>query len=103
MIILYLFYLFFLLFFFQLPVDFCGGVLEPLTETVHMLDGKVYDPVIGQWMTPDWQGVVTRVTRPNLMHLYRFNGNDPINYRRDMGKPKGELVTIILYLDIIAA
>ncbi|CAG0919128.1 unnamed protein product [Notodromas monacha] len=72
----------------QIPVDFCGGILEPLTEIVHMSEGRVYDPVIGQWMTPDWQAVTTRVARPHLLHLYRFNGNDPINYRRQMGKPE---------------
>lgn len=42
----------------------------------------MYDPLIGQWMTPSWQGVLDRVSDPARLHLYRFNGNDPINVRR---------------------
>jgi len=41
--------------------------------------GQVYDPLIGQWMTPNWGNILNRVATPNHLHLYRFNGNDPIN------------------------
>ena len=44
-----------------------------------MPGGKVYDPLIGQWMSPMWQEVVQRLSNPTKLHLYRFNGNDPIN------------------------
>ncbi|KAG8307286.1 hypothetical protein J6590_024932 [Homalodisca vitripennis] len=62
-----------------LPVDFCGGLLDQVTSLVHMSGGKVYDPLIGQWMSPMWNDILNRVTNPRLLHLYRFNGNDPIN------------------------
>ncbi|XP_014290946.3 teneurin-a isoform X3 [Halyomorpha halys] len=62
-----------------LPVDFCGGLLDQVTSLVHMPGGKVYDPLIGQWMSPLWQEVVQKLSNPTKLHLYRFNGNDPIN------------------------
>lgn len=46
-----------------------------------MPNGKVYDPLIGQWMTPLWENVLDRALTPTHLHLYRFNGNDPINVR----------------------
>ncbi|XP_066592793.1 teneurin-a [Prorops nasuta] len=66
-----------------LPVDFCGGLLDKVTSLVHMPNGKVYDPLIGQWMSPLWENVVDRLDRPTQLHLYRFNGNDPIGARHD--------------------
>lgn len=44
-----------------------------------MPNGKVYDPLVGQWMSPQWEGMMGRATEPQQLHLYRFNGNDPIN------------------------
>ncbi|KAK6619588.1 hypothetical protein RUM43_012345 [Polyplax serrata] len=64
-----------------LPVDFCGGLLDQVTSLVHMQSGQVYDPLIGQWMTPNWETIFSRISSPNHLHLYRFNGNDPINVR----------------------
>ncbi|KAK0097057.1 hypothetical protein PV326_003445 [Microctonus aethiopoides] len=64
-----------------LPVDFCGGLLDKVTSLVHMPNGKVYDPLIGQWMSPLWENVIERVATPTHLHLYRFNGNDPIDVR----------------------
>ncbi|XP_052873882.1 teneurin-a [Anopheles cruzii] len=62
-----------------MPIDFCGGILDQVTSLVHMPDGKVYDPLIGQWMTPNWEHVDQRISKPTKLHLYRYNGNDPIN------------------------
>nr|XP_018915751.1 PREDICTED: teneurin-a isoform X2 [Bemisia tabaci] len=62
-----------------LPIDYCGGLLDQVTSLVHMSNGKVYDPLIGQWMSPTWKDVLSRVTSPRHIHLYRFNGNDPVN------------------------
>ncbi|XP_046803493.1 teneurin-a isoform X2 [Lucilia cuprina] len=70
-----------------LPIDFCGGILDQVTTLVHMADGRVYDPLIGQWMTPNWENVKERITTPTKMHLYRFNGNDPINVGHDRNYP----------------
>lgn len=52
-----------------------------------MPNGKVYDPLIGQWMSPLWEDVLTRVATPTHLHLYRFNGNDPLNMNVDRDRP----------------
>ncbi|XP_059486301.1 teneurin-a isoform X2 [Neocloeon triangulifer] len=72
-----------------MPIDFCGGILDKVTSLVHMpgARGGVYDPLIGQWMTPRWEGVLDRINTPSRLHLYRFNGNDPINAGRDQNMP----------------
>ncbi|XP_030381653.1 teneurin-a isoform X2 [Scaptodrosophila lebanonensis] len=70
-----------------LPIDFCGGILDQVTTLVHMGDGRVYDPLIGQWMSPDWQRVAERIITPTRLHLYRFNGNDPINVGHERHYP----------------
>ncbi|XP_065207120.1 teneurin-a isoform X2 [Planococcus citri] len=64
-----------------LPIDFCGGLLDQVTSLIHMPNGKVYDPLVGQWMTPVWEGLLSRVYNPKQLHLYRFNGNDPVNVK----------------------
>ncbi|KAL1116307.1 hypothetical protein AAG570_005802 [Ranatra chinensis] len=73
-----------------LPVDFCGGLLDQVTSLVHMPGGKVYDPLIGQWMSPMWQSVVQKLANPTKLHLYRFNGNDPINVHQTSRKLSDE-------------
>lgn len=78
-----------------LPVDFCGGLLDQVTSLVHMANGKVYDPLIGQWMSPLWENLIERIHNPTQLHLYRFNGNDPINVRPQNKKPAG---TVILFM-----
>ncbi|XP_068237244.1 teneurin-a [Palaemon carinicauda] len=62
-----------------LPVDFCGGLLETRTELVHMPKGRIYDPLIGQWLWPSWEDVANNLLTPSKLSLYRYNGNDPIN------------------------
>lgn len=52
-----------------------------------MPNGKVYDPLIGQWMSPNWENVIDRITMPTKLHLYRFNGNDPVNIGHDRSYP----------------
>ena len=47
-----------------------------------MPNGKVYDPLIGQWMSPLWENVLDRLHTPTHLHLYRFNGNNPIDVRQ---------------------
>ncbi|XP_044748405.1 teneurin-a isoform X3 [Coccinella septempunctata] len=74
-----------------LPIDFCGGLLDQVTSLVHMPNGKVYDPLIGQWMSPLWENVLERVSTPTLLHLYRFNGNDPINMGIDRNRPSNHM------------
>jgi len=63
-----------------MPVDWCGGIADPATGQVHVNGDRIYDPLIGQWLNPQW----SRATRldqkqPELVHLYRLPRNDPIN------------------------
>lgn len=44
-----------------------------------MHDGKVYDPLVGLYMTPNWENTINRIETPTKLHQYRFNGNDPVN------------------------
>jgi len=57
-----------------------------------MPNGKVYDPLVGQWMSPQWEGMLARATEPQQLHLYRFNGNDPINVMPTRQYLKGMLL-----------
>lgn len=68
-----------------------------------MPNGKVYDPLIGQWMSPLWENVLERVPNPTHLHLYRLNGNDPINVELARDKPYGKNVynkLIIFLMDV---
>ncbi|XP_055602719.1 teneurin-a [Uranotaenia lowii] len=79
-----------------MPIDFCGGILDQVTSLVHMSNGKVYDPLIGQWMTPNWENVDLRIGNPTRLHLYRYNGNDPINREHSRSHPKDHMAWISL-------
>ena len=67
----------------DLSVDFAGGLIDQYTHLIHLGD-RVYDPVLGQWMTPLW----TKVANPGAMKspfdvfCYRFHSNDPINLNK---------------------
>lgn len=55
---------------------------------VHLSNGKVYDPLVGLFMTPNWENTIDRIETPTKLHQYRFNGNDPINVGRDRSQPR---------------
>lgn len=73
---------------------------KQVTSLVHMPNGKVYDPLVGQWMSPQWEGILARATEPQQLHLYRFNGNDPINVMPTRQYLKGMLFVDCLRLGI---
>jgi hypothetical protein len=50
-----------------------------VTSLIHMKERRVYDPLIGQFLTPNWERVLEDVKTPEKLHLYRLSGNDPIN------------------------
>lgn len=62
---------------FYIPIDFHGGILDPHTRLVY-LDKKWYDPSVGQWITPDWERLSSRLSYPTDIFIYRFQNNDPI-------------------------
>ncbi|OQR66691.1 teneurin-3-like [Tropilaelaps mercedesae] len=66
---------------FYVPVDFQGGILDPLTLLLHMGD-KVYDSLTGKWMTPRYENVLNHVNDVRHLHLYQFNNNDPVNLHK---------------------
>lgn len=66
---------------FYLPVDFHGGIMDPNTRLLY-LNKRLYDPVVGQWMTPAWEQLATKLTTPTDVFIYRFHNNDPINPQR---------------------
>ncbi|XP_023229639.1 teneurin-m-like isoform X2 [Centruroides sculpturatus] len=68
---------------FYLPVDFQKGIFDPLTTMVHFGD-KIYDSLVGQWLTPRWDDVLYKVMDPRNLHLYRFSRNDPVNVDRKL-------------------
>ena len=66
---------------------------------IHFGD-RVYDPVLGQWMTPDWEQVGGRLSSPLQLLLYRYRNNNPINkIDNDIVRFKGKL-TLYLFLDL---
>ena len=75
---------------FWLPIDYHRSIRDPVlgvnifnpsfnTENnEHQSRSGVYDPSIGQWLTPNMD--FNRAERlQDFMHLYRFENNDPIN------------------------
>ncbi|XP_045763059.1 teneurin-m isoform X8 [Maniola jurtina] len=68
---------------FYLPVDFQGGIFDYNTNLVY-LENRLYDPVVGQWMTPSWEHLATKLTMPTDIFIYRFRNNDPINREQNV-------------------
>ena len=75
----------------DLSIDYAGGILDQYTHLLHIGD-RVYDPKLGQWMTPDW----IKIARPGSMKgpfdvfSYRFNNNDPINKKASQSFMSGK-------------
>ncbi|XP_050525472.1 teneurin-m isoform X5 [Daktulosphaira vitifoliae] len=67
---------------FYVPVDFHGGILDPHTRLIY-LDHKWYDPSVGQWITPDWEQLSSKLSYPTDIFIYRFKNNDPISFSND--------------------
>ncbi|XP_026805650.1 teneurin-m isoform X3 [Rhopalosiphum maidis] len=61
-----------------IPIDFHGGILDPHTRLIY-LDKKWYDSSVGQWITPDWERLSSRLSYPTDIFIYRFQNNDPIS------------------------
>ncbi|XP_011495587.1 PREDICTED: teneurin-m [Ceratosolen solmsi marchali] len=68
---------------FYLPIDFHGGLFDPNTKLVY-LNKRLYDPTVGQWMTPAWEQMANELTTPTDIFIYRFRNNDPINLKQNV-------------------
>ena len=75
----------------DLPIDFLGGLLQAHTRLVHYGD-RVYDPVLGQWMTPSWEEATHDIQSPFDLFVYRFMNNNPINRHQDFVRFQGILI-----------
>ena len=76
----------------DLPIDFRGGLIDQYTHLIHMRgdgnrEGRVFDTVLGQWMTPNLFGGINKISdgirSPFDIFSYRFMNNDPINIKRE--------------------
>lgn len=74
---------------FWLPIDFRGSIRDPLTGLNHFEDGRVYDASIAQWLTPSWDAFDKDLS--NMIHLYRFENNDPVNPAHFVEKMDGSI------------
>lgn len=63
---------------FYLPVDFHAGIYDSNTNLVY-INKRFYDPVVGQWVTPAWEKLASKLTTPTDIFIYRFLNDDPIN------------------------
>ncbi|XP_049888087.1 teneurin-m isoform X1 [Pectinophora gossypiella] len=68
---------------FYVPVDFHGGIFDYNTNLIY-LENRLYDPVVGQWMTPSWEHLATKLSLPTDIFIYRFKNNDPINKNQNV-------------------
>lgn len=66
-----------------IPIDFHGGILDPATRLIYT-EKRLYDPTVGQWMTPLWEPLATSMNFPTDVFIYRFHNNDPINRKESM-------------------
>uniref|UniRef100_A0A0A9WFT1 Teneurin-2 n=1 Tax=Lygus hesperus TaxID=30085 RepID=A0A0A9WFT1_LYGHE len=63
---------------FFVVVGYQGGIPDPHTNFLY-LRKRWYDPLFGQWITPDWERLANQLTSPTDIFIYRFQNNDPIN------------------------
>jgi RHS repeat-associated protein len=61
----------------DLPVGFAGGLVDQYTHLLHFENGRVYDPMLGQWMTPELNRLLLRMRTPWDVFAYRFMNNNP--------------------------
>jgi RHS repeat-associated protein len=63
---------------FYVPIGYHGGIVDPNTNLVY-IKSRLYDPSVGQWMTPDWEELANQMVLPMDVFTYRFRNNDPVN------------------------
>ena len=62
-----------------LPLGFMGGIVDQYTHLIHFGD-RVYDSLLGQWMTPNWEHLSKEnsMRSPFDVFTYRFQNNNPL-------------------------
>ena len=61
----------------HLPLGYRGGIASIHGTFLH-LQGRVYEPTIKQWLSPDWKSLQTNVQSPLEIFIYRFMANNPL-------------------------
>ena len=64
-----------------IPVGYKGGII--LGAGLLLIDQRVYNVQLRQWLNPDWESLQKPFTNPNSLFVYRAFNNNPI----DLGKP----------------
>ncbi|KAH9422932.1 Teneurin-2 [Dermatophagoides pteronyssinus] len=79
---------------FYIPVDFKGGIPDPLTNLIHFnfIDHHhhrqhLYDTLTGRWLIPNIDQLLEKnlIKFPRAVNMYQFEQNDPINDHRYSG------------------
>lgn len=86
---------------FYVPVDFQGGIFDPLTGLIHFGE-RIYDSLMGKWMTPQWEEVLQQASNVRRLHLYQFNQNDPVNLKNEQSSKMGKFFWHMLCLISVA-
>ncbi|XP_040567553.1 teneurin-m isoform X3 [Lepeophtheirus salmonis] len=64
----------------KIPLGFRSGISSIHSSFLHMINEKgVFDTIIVQWLSPNWEKLSHSLTSPLDLFIYRFRNNDPIN------------------------
>ena len=62
----------------NIPIGFRGGI-NSIHGTFIQIEGRVYEPAIAQWLSPDWMSLQNKMETPLDLFVYRFQNNNPVN------------------------
>ena len=65
----------------HIPIGYRGGISSIHSSITHV-NGRLYDPSIKQWLTPDWMTLQNGISNPHELFLYRFMNNNPLSPTR---------------------
>ena len=61
----------------HIPIGYRGGIASIHGTFIH-LEGRIYEPTITQWLSPDWRSLQDNVQSPLDLFIYRFMSNSPM-------------------------
>ena len=56
----------------KIPIGFHGGISSVHGTFVH-IQGRVYEPAICQWISPDWMSLQNKMESPSDLFIYRLS------------------------------
>ena len=66
----------------NIPLGPGGGIVDPDTGVLHLQGERgstAFDPFLGIYLVPAWEEMLENIYKPELLLVYRRNGNDPVN------------------------